>query len=219
MKFNGQRVFACVAIILIVILAGTSIFEFAQLRSDPIRVACVGDSITVGFQYPVDLWQSLGDHYIVGDLGSGGAAVAENSNMSYIGQPAYEVALKFQPDIVIIMLGTNDAYTTFTENDADFITDYVSLIHTFQNLNSKPTVWLVKPIPIYNNTVSLSNTILEQKVIPNIEQVASQTGCQLIDAHTPLLNHPEYYIDGVHPTADGARVIADTIYAALTSKN
>ncbi len=216
MKFGSQRLLACIAIVLIVVLAGAATFEFIQLRSTPIRVACVGDSITVGFMYPVDLWQSLGPNYIVGDLGSGGAAVAENSNMSYVGQPAYEVALKFQPDIVIIMLGTNDAYTTFTENDADFIADYVSLIHTFQALNSKPTVWLVKPIPIYNNTVSLSNEILEQKVIPNIEQVAAQTGCQLIDAHTPLLNHPEYYIDGVHPTADGARVIADTIYAALS---
>jgi lysophospholipase L1-like esterase len=134
--------------------------------------------------------------------------------MSYIRQVAFGVSMQFKPDIVVIM-GTNDAYTTFSENNSDFIADYVTLIDQFQSLLTKPKVYIVEPPPLYNNPVFLSNDILTQQVIPNIVQVASQTHTKLIDAHTPLVNHPELFVDGIHHSADGAQVIADTIYATL----
>jgi lysophospholipase L1-like esterase len=217
MKLDRQKITTVTAVSLIIVLASLSAFEFLELSSAPIRVACVGDSITVSSQYPVDLWQSLGANYIVGDFGSGGAAVSQITNMSYIHQVAFGVAMKFNPDIVIIMLGTNDAYTTFSENDSDFIADYVTLISEFQSLSTKPTVYLVEPPPIYNNTVYLSNDILVQQVIPNIVQVASQTHSHLINAYKPLVNRVDLFVDGIHPSADGAKVIADTIYAAVSS--
>jgi acyl-CoA thioesterase I len=219
MKLSRRKILFSATVALILILAALSVFEFFQLQTvNQIRVACVGDSITLSTQYPLDLWDSLGSGYIVGDFGVGGAAVAQATGMSYLHLPALEVAKQFQPDIVIIMLGTNDAYTTFTEDDSAFIADFITLVNEFQSLSKKPAIYLVEPPPIYNNTISLSNEILVQKVIPNIEQVANQTGAQLIDAHTPLLNHSELYLDGVHPSADGAAVLANAIYAALSSK-
>jgi acyl-CoA thioesterase I len=218
MKLSRRKILLSATVALILILAALSVFEFFQLQTvNQIRVACVGDSITLSTQYPLDLWDSLGSHYIVGDFGVGGAAVAQTTGMSYLHLPALGIAKQFQPDIVIIMLGTNDAYTTLTEDDSVFIADYVRLVTEFQSLSKKPVIYLVEPPPIYNNTISLSNEILVQKVIPNIQQVANQTGSQLIDAHTPLLNHSELYLDGVHPSADGAAVLANAIYAALFS--
>jgi lysophospholipase L1-like esterase len=39
----------------------------------------------------------------------------------------------------------------------------------------------------------------------------------LIDVYTPLVNHPERFIDGVHPNVDGAHTIANIIHSALAS--
>ena len=33
----------------------------------------------------------------------------------------------------------------------------------------------------------------------------------LIDNNSPLLNHPEYFSDGVHPNEQGAGIIATTV--------
>jgi lysophospholipase L1-like esterase len=37
----------------------------------------------------------------------------------------------------------------------------------------------------------------------------------LIDAYTPLLDKPEYFIDGVHPTYEGAMLIANEVYKTI----
>lgn len=216
MKLSRQRILPAAAVVLIIALATLSGFELLELRSPgPVRVACVGDSITIGTQYPLDLWADLGSGYIVGDFGVGGAAVAQSTGMGYLHLAGLEVAKGFQPDIVVIMLGTNDAYTYLKENSTEFTSDYLTIIGEFQSLAKKPTIYLVEPIPIYTNSISLSDQILTQRVIPDIQQVAAQTGLQVIDAHTPLLNHPELYLDGVHPTADGAKVLADAIYTGI----
>jgi len=47
--------------------------------------------------------------------------------------------------------------------------------------------------------------------------VAGQFGLPIINVYTPLLNHPEDFMDGVHPNSTGAQEIADIIYAALES--
>jgi acyl-CoA thioesterase I len=206
------------------VLAGAEAYMIAvhskgENQANPIRVACVGDSLTRGTQYTIDLWHQLGPNYIVGDFGVGGAAVYVDSGRAFINETACKVAKDFRPDIVIIMLGTNDADANLNESSAKFISDYTTLIAQFQSLPSKPEVWLVEPPPIYQNTVDLSGILLIQKVIPDIKVVANLTGCRLIDANTPLVDHEDLFLDGVHPSNEGAQLIADTIYAALNSAN
>jgi lysophospholipase L1-like esterase len=182
-----------------------------------IRVACIGDSITRGTEYTVDLWHLLGSTYVVGDFGIGGTTISLSSNASYIGQPACQVAQHFEPRVVIIMLGTNDANKDLNESNPAFIADYVKLIAEFQSLASKPKVWIVVPPPVFNNTANISGDYFVQNIIPDVRQVASQMNLPLIDAYTPLSGHPERFVDGVHPNADGAHTIAEVIYSALTS--
>ena len=43
--------------------------------ADKIRVACVGDSITEGTEYPGNLWMLLGTNYTVGNFGVGGTTL------------------------------------------------------------------------------------------------------------------------------------------------
>ena len=197
-------------------------FESLGNRAYPliaIRVACIGDSITEGTKYSSDLQAMLGGGYAVGNFGAGASTVSLESNKPYMNQTAFLKAKEFLPRIVIIMLGTNDASPANYQHIDDFAADYKKLIGEFQSLPSKPEVWLVKPPPIFNDGLGLNTTDFQQGVIPRIEQVANELGLHLIDVYTALINHPEYFLDGVHPNGEGAKLIANVIYEAITSHN
>ncbi len=179
----------------------------------PINVACVGDSITQWSGYTVELQALLGEDYTVGNFGVAEAAVSKDWFKPYTNQEAFQESKDFQPSIVIVMLGTNDAHTYQTSED--FADDYRDLVAEYQSLESEPQVLLVMPPPIYENNLELSGTNLEQSVIPSIEQVAEEFGLPTVDVNSALENHPEYFIDGVHPNSDGAIVIASEINEAI----
>ena len=58
------------------------------------------------------------------------------------------------------------------------------------------------------------------KVVPEInkliEEVASSSCASLIDLNTPFASREDLFSDGIHPNEAGARLIAETIYNALT---
>jgi lysophospholipase L1-like esterase len=182
-----------------------------------IRVACIGDSITEGTGYVNDLSELLGGNYSVRNFGVGGATVSRESSKPYMNQTTFQEAEGFQPNIVVVMLGTNDAVATPTGQILNFTNDYEKLISEFQTLASKPEIWLVKPPPIFNDGTGLSTPYFVQEVIPRIEHVANETGLPLIDVYTPLLSHPEYFPDGVHPYGEGAQIIANEVFQAITA--
>ncbi len=99
----------------VILIAGLAAFYFETKSrrknpADTIRVACVGDSITEGTEYPADLWMMLGANYTVGNFGVGGATISLQSEVPYLNQTELQNAKKFMPNYVIIMLGTNDAF-------------------------------------------------------------------------------------------------------------
>ncbi|MBO5015861.1 MAG: alpha/beta hydrolase fold domain-containing protein, partial [Bacteroidaceae bacterium] len=84
---------------------------------DAIRVACIGNSITDGsgidmasqHGYPAILQQKLGKDYWVKNFGVSGRTMLNKGDRPYMNELAWRDALAFQPDIVIIKLGTNDS--------------------------------------------------------------------------------------------------------------
>src|SRR3990170_5186671 len=157
----------------------------------------------------------LGGNYTVGNFGFVGSTVLSNTSKTYINQTAFQRAKESQPDIVVIMLGSNDAHTGYYLSIGSFVADYERLIGEFQALGSKPEILLVKPPPIFTNEFNLSNANLVEGVIPRIEQVAEELGLPTIDAYTPFANHPGYFLDGVHLTQEGARIIASEVYNGI----
>src|SRR4051812_50212794 len=78
------------------------------------KVACVGDSITRGVGstmggYPAELGRMLGSGYMVGKFGNSGSTMMKTPTDSYWVAPEFMQAQDFAPDVVVIMLGTNDA--------------------------------------------------------------------------------------------------------------
>jgi len=213
-----------IAIVFLIILAAleaSMLFTVENIddHANPVRVACVGDSITRGTEYTLDLWTLLGSNYVIGDFGVGGATISLKSESAYRYKTAFELAKQFQPNIVIVMLGTNDADQNLNETKAEFVSDYANLLSVFQSLPSKPQIYIVQPPPIFNSSTNLSSELFAQRIIPGIKETANHTGLPLIDAYTPLVGHPDYFIDGVHPKVEGAQIIADAVYAALNSGN
>jgi lysophospholipase L1-like esterase len=179
------------------------------------RVACIGDSITQFSTYPNELQTMLGTNYNVREFGVSGATVLFSSVTPYIDQKEFQAAKEFLPNIVIILLGTNDARADTYQSIDNFVADYEHLVREVQALESKPKIFLVKPPPIFDNEIDLSNANLLEGIIPRIEQVANELGLTTIDVYTPLAGHPEYFVDGVHPNNDCAKLIASEIYKAI----
>lgn len=187
--------------------------------TDKIRVACVGDSITQGTEYPADLSMLLGANYTVGNFGVGGTTVSLESQSPYMNTSAFQNATKFQPNIVIIMLGTNDAHPADEQYNGSFVGDYVRLITVFQALASKPKIWIVLPPPVFTNGTGTtpSSEYFASTVIPSIKQAANETNLPVINVYSALANYSEYFPDGVHPNSAGSLIIANVIYEAIKS--
>lgn len=214
------------ASVLIVLLIATSsliilVYENStkKVTAQIIRVACIGDSITEWSQYPATLQAMLGDGYLVENFGVAGSAVSKGSDKPYMNQAAFQQAKDFQPSVVVIMLGTNDAKEYNYRSIASFPKDYEELIGEYDALPDQQMIWIVKPPPIYDNSLGLYNTYLEQGVLPCIEQVADDLNLPTIDVNQALTNHSEYFVDGVHPNSDGSEVIASTISEAIDSSS
>lgn len=213
---------ACIAI---VIIASSLVVVFSENltgRGDVnklARVACMGDSITQITDYPMDLQILLGSNSKIGDFGSTGSSVNFNTSNTYYFQEAFMEARNFDPTTVIIMLGTNDARSDNYPQIGRFVGDYEHMLTRIENFSSKPQIFIVLPPPIYSNHLNLSETNFEQGVLPKIQQVATAMNLTLIDCYTPLLNHPEYFSDGVHPDPQGSQIIANVIYKAIKSSS
>jgi lysophospholipase L1-like esterase len=114
---------------------------------------------------------------------------------------------------VVIMLGTNDSKAS-NWNAANFNADYRALIAAYQNLPSQPAVYISLIPPVYTPN-AFGNTFdpvfIQNTVVPAIRAIATQAGVPLIDNNSPLLNHPEYFSDGVHPNVQGAGIIATNV--------
>jgi lysophospholipase L1-like esterase len=211
-----------IAFISLILLSGFMMLLLATVArtanaQGPIRVACVGDSITAGSGYPASLQRILGNNYAVGNFGVSGSAVSSNSNKPYMSQPAFWSAMNFEPDVIVIMLGTNDAKMNDSQNLDDFQGTYMNLISKFQELPGDQQIILVDPPPILNNTLNLSDENLVQGVIPQIAQVATSLNLTTVDVYSALTNHTEVFGDGVHPNSEGGQIIAEKINQIISA--
>ncbi|MDD3792132.1 MAG: GDSL-type esterase/lipase family protein [Candidatus Bathyarchaeota archaeon] len=179
------------------------------------RVACVGDSITQESEYPSKLQKLLGTNYEVKNFGVSGSTVSVESKIPYVNQPQFKWAVEYEPNLVFILLGTNDANPEIAYDVEDLDDDYSIIVNAFQQLPSKPQIILIKSPPIFTDNCSYNNTRLVTDVIPQIEYFAEQMNLTTIDLYGALENRVDCFSDGVHPNDNGSTIIASTIYNAI----
>ncbi len=208
-------------------IAITLLSTVSLYAKKPIKVACVGNSITYGYTlpdrekeaYPSQLQQLLGDDYIVGNFGKSGATLLNKGHRPYTQQEEYKQAIEFAGDIVVIHLGVNDTDPrNWPYYQSEFIQDYVSLIDSFKKANPKCRIIIARMTPISDRHPRFESGTRDWhgQIQEAIETVAQYTGVQLIDFHEPLYPYPYILHDGIHPDAEGAAILAKTVYSGIT---
>jgi lysophospholipase L1-like esterase len=203
-----------------------------------VRVACVGDSITYGSgikdrqhdSYPAVLGRWLGTGWDVRNFGVSGATLLKKGDRPYFKQKDHEAAVAFAPDIVVIMLGTNDSKhrgdgsleaDNAVDNwqyKADYVPDYEELIAEFRKANPNVKVYLCLPTPCFPGRWGINDKTIHDEIIPLVRQVAQTDHAGIIDLNTVLADKSNLFPDTVHPNAEGARLMAVAVYQALTGK-
>ncbi len=189
------------------------------------KVACVGDSITWGFtivnrrknSYPSVLQGLLGADYEVRGFGHNDASARFDADTPYVSKKAYRNSLEWNPDIILLMLGTND--TKIRKWDPEvFRRDYSKLVDSYRELPSSPRVILIAPIRIFQPlnipVLGLHSETMEGGVRPAIREIATAKGLELVDL-VDLFPDSKYLMDGVHPQTTGARMLAEAIYSRI----
>jgi lysophospholipase L1-like esterase len=207
------------ASLVIIIISGLSMYTIVGVYRDAhiIRVACVGDSITERSGYTHKLQTMLGVDYTVGNFGVSGSTVSADSKIPYLNQSQFKKAQDFNPNVVVIMLGTNDANPEIAYNETSFESDYARIIRAFQSLQSAPQIVVAYSPPIFADNSAWNNTYLVSTVIPKINSLADQMDLPTVDMYDAFGNHSDYFMDGIHPNNDGSTLIASTMYEAVTS--
>ena len=186
-----------------------------------IRVTCVGDSITDGVgasnndhTYPSQLQRILGDGFEVLNKGVSGTTVTRSDQRSYANTDRYREGLQSNPNIVIILLGTNDISTQDIDTDegkAIFRQDYELLVNEYKNCGSNPEIMIVPPISSVdeNNNHDERNSINERIQIPLIKAVADQYNLTYLDGHLYTATWTRDDLgDGLHPSDSGYEKLA-----------
>ena len=203
-----------------------SVNKYLQSENYPrTRIACVGDSITYGSSisnrnrnsYPAQLAEMLGSQWSVRNFGVSGATLLQKGDNPYLKTLGFNLAHEFKPNIVVILLGTNDSKPVNWKYKSNYINDYITLINRFKKIGGNPNIWICYPVPVYSKPGINSDRIIRNELIPMINKIASQTNVKIIDLYTPLSNKQHLFPDSVHPNAEGLKIIAKEVFNEITS--
>ncbi len=185
------------------------------------KIACVGDSLTAGHTFPIDetypslLQGLLGSDVEVRNFGKNGASVTEYSNLgAYVTHSEYQASLEFNADVVIIMLGTNDA-RLWDQSGSVYKSEYISLVNSYKAVN--PDVKIVvatSPQVLSGNTLNIPNENIVNKLYPMQLEIAAEIGATVVDFHATLAElspSAMYRDDDVHITRAAALELAALI--------
>lgn len=217
-----------------------------------VNVALVGDSITRGQWWLGDTYPEYLEAMLDGAFGEGaynigryedaprgpgfghsGATLRVDGDLPFVDQAAYTQSLAFQPDVVVIMLGTNDAKDGINWNNPaldgemtsleHFLEDYQSLISAYDALASAPDIVVMSPIPISTavvDTAPQSAGLIENEIAPAVRNTVANFA--EVDAFIDLNllfpeDNPAFYPsnDKVHPNETGYAFIAQQVFDLL----
>ena len=233
-------------IVLICAMIGTQTIpvkaeQESQNVTDKIKVACVGDSITYGHgstdpavdSYPAHLQELMGIKYEVTNFGVSGRTMNDAKGWtSYVSTNEYTASLNYQPDIVIIMLGTNDSKDDNWDGETRYVESARALISSYQELESSPVIYMATSPAVADDEQMkeldepagnyIWNSRIEGSIVPLQKKIAEEMGCRLIDINkeTEELEDLNKYLswDLIHPHDQGYELLAGWMYQGLEAE-
>lgn len=203
------------------------IHKLNKPKEGQIRVACVGDSLTYGHSvynwtkdnYPVQLGNALGEKYCVNNYGYSGRTATKTGDRPYVNEKLYRQSLDFQPNIVVIMLGSNDTKIKNWKGKEVYVRDYTEIIQSYLALESVKKVCIMSPPPVflhkgkapYGIDIELVATVIHDVA----KELAEKMNLNYIDLYEVFRDKGDLFVDGAHPDKEGAKIIAATVYDSI----
>ncbi len=200
---------------------------YSHKKSDnKVKVACVGDSITYGAEikdrnndsYPAGLQEKLGNKFSVENFGVSATSALSSAKAPYINTPEYKASLEFAPDVLCIMLGTNDIKDeNWLTGKDNFKSDYKAIIDSYKKANPDVKVYIGVPPQIFKANVygERNPEILENEANPIIKELAEEIGADIVDLRALFDGKVELFPDFLHPNEQGAAMIADSFASQI----
>lgn len=197
-------------------------FLVSAQAQKPIKVACVGNSITQGpgrehpDSYPLQMQAVLGKEYEVKNFGVSGRTLLKKGDFPYWNEPQFKEVKDFEPDILIIKLGTNDSKPQNWEHKEDFKKDYLELIANIKShMPSDGKVYICIPVPVTKDNFGIREQVMVFETQPLLIEIANESGASIIDLYTPLKDRGDLLPDGVHPNKEGLGIMAREVAKAI----
>ncbi|MBE6619574.1 MAG: hypothetical protein E7626_07365 [Ruminococcaceae bacterium] len=194
--------------------------ELLSQSVDLSKVVCIGDDMVHGssstainrYNYAVYLQKMLGFKYYVANYGVPGLTAAE-----YEQSNEYKLSLSAVPDVVIIMLGFNDANPSENvwknaEDKEAYVQTLTRMVNEYRKINSGVQIYFV----------SSTHKATSQKWEENLTELAATISAAAIeldeayvDVHTVSREQEWVFPDGRHLKNEGYEKLATTIFDAL----
>lgn len=191
----------------------------------PLKIMAVGDSITAGVNgnYRDLLWKKLNDARVkatfVGPIIDNDAVNAGaqahlglyDRRINDLLPRIREVTAQYQPDVVLFMMGTNDAQRYDIEPSPKDLQMALDRIY-----EGKPSVAVfVASVPPINKELANQLTKILNKAISDVVVARSKTGARIYFVDQNGVLTLEDLADGIHPNVAGYEKIANTWYQAI----
>lgn len=193
----------------------------------PLRIACCGDSITFGtcaaatvvngysyakenYFYPTVMQKLYGTDAVVGNFGYPGSYVGTSHN-KYLNSSVYTSLIEFDPDIIVLALGTNNASLMPSGKDS-FISNYRTMLMDMHKRFPNAKIIMTTALYRFDKTERIQQ--LDQYIIPVQKQMADVYDyVYLYDAFTEYrpFGSTTYYKDKLHPNNLGYEKLAEVM--------
>ncbi len=201
--------------------------ETSTQAKEPIRIACCGDSITFGtcatdatvgqyfykkenYFYPTVLQKLYGTDAVVGNFGYPGSNISTSYN-KFLNSCVYASLCEFDPDIIVLALGTNNA-ANMPSGQSAFLINYRAMI---KDMHTRfPNAKIIMTTALYRWDIAERTQMVDQYIIPAQKQLAEEFDyVYLYDANTEYMpyGNTTYYKDKLHPNNLGYQKLAEVM--------
>lgn len=191
-------------------------------REAQVTIAAVGDSNTYGAgallrgrhrnSYPAQLERILGDGYQVLNYGVNRCTLQQEGDWPYDATPQATASLQAGADIVLVMLGSNDARGD-NWNAERYETQLAAFVERYRMRGA--TVFLLTPPVAFPNRRGVHERIIAEEVAPIVRAVASRLGVDLIDVFDVTRRSVTRHPDGIHLDVRASAIVAEAVADAL----
>lgn len=187
-------------------------------------VVCVGNSITAGDwladrgneRYPAVLQRLLGEGWEVKVIAKGGLCVQREAEQPMWDYGPFADYFTWEPDITVLLLGTNDSRTPSWVDRETFARDFDAFLDTLLSVEPTPKLLVGLPPPALSVNFDIHGDIIEDHILPVVDSLAGKRNLPTIDFFALFSQNPEYLHDDIHPDKDGAAAMAALVHETIT---